>query len=246
MLSSLNSNNTFKISFLIAVFHFLLAMLLWSYYMTIKTSPEKVPAFWGLYIDDDDNKRRRFCVICRVCKPRRSHHCGRCNCCILNMHYHCVWVDNCIGFYNRKFYMILLFYFCCIILFFDFSAFYYVFLYIKEYFTYGKKYEYQLRTLFVTICYIIILVFTYLFIRLYKKNLTLVLNNSTNVEILDNNPYNLMYRLSCIENWKQVFGFNPLLWFIPLALESGKSDGDGINWKTVPINEEQVDDFQQD
>ena len=223
MLSSLNSNNTFKISFLIAVFHFLLAMLLWSYYMTIKTSPGKVPAFWGLYIEDDDNKRRRFCVICRVCKPRRSHHCGRCNCCILNMHYHCVWVDNCIGFYNRKFYMILLFYFCCIILFFDFSAFYYV-----------------------TICYIIILVFTYLFIRLYKKNLTLVLNNSTNVEILDNNPYNLMYRLSYIEKWRQVFGFNPLLWFIPLALESGKSDGDEINWKTVPINEEQVDDFQQD
>ena len=87
--------------------------------------------------------------------------------------------------------------------------------------------------------------FTYLFIRLYKKNLTLVLNNSTNVEILDNNPYNLVYRLSYIENWRQVFGFNPLLWFIPLALESGKSDGDGINWKTVPINEEQVDDFQQ-
>lgn len=55
-----------------------------------------------------------------------------------------------------------------------------------------------------------------------------------------------MYRLSYIENWRQVFGFNPLLWFIPLALESGKSDGDGINWKTVPINEEQVDDFQQD
>ena len=55
-----------------------------------------------------------------------------------------------------------------------------------------------------------------------------------------------MYRLSYIENWRQVFGFNTLLWFIPLALESGKSDGDGINWKTVPINEEQVDDFQQD
>ena len=48
----------------------------------------------------------------------------------------------------------MLFYACCILLFFDYSAFYYVFLYIKEYFTYGTKYG--SRTIFVTICYILI------------------------------------------------------------------------------------------
>ena len=129
-------------------------MLLWSYYMTVNTSPGKVPSLWGLYIDDDDSKRRRFCTICKVCKPKRSHHCGKCNCCVLNMDHHCVWINTCIGFYNRKFYMMMLFYACCILLFFDYSAFYYVFLYIKDYFTYGTKNA--SRTIFVTICYILI------------------------------------------------------------------------------------------
>ena len=35
---------------------------------------------------------------------------------------------------------------------------------------------------------------------------------------------------------EQVFGNNPLLWFCPLPIESGKPVGDGLNWK---IKEEQ-------
>ncbi len=59
---------------------------------------------------DPETKRKRYCLMCNVFKPDRCHHCSACNRCILNMDHHCPWVNNCIGFWNRKFFLLLLFY----------------------------------------------------------------------------------------------------------------------------------------
>ena len=48
--------------------------------------------------------------MCNVFKPDRCHHCSVCNKCNLNMDHHCPWVNNCIGFWNRKYFLLLLFY----------------------------------------------------------------------------------------------------------------------------------------
>ena len=95
----------------IIIFNLLMALLACSLYMTSKTNPGTTPVYWGFHIGDEDFKKKRYCLLCQVFKPERTHHCSICNLCILNMDHHCPWVDNCIGFYNKKFFIQLLCYF---------------------------------------------------------------------------------------------------------------------------------------
>ncbi|KAK1938725.1 Palmitoyltransferase PFA3, related [Babesia divergens] len=44
------------------------------------TDPGAVPTNWGFYMGDD-TKRRRYCKVCNVWKPDRTHHCSSCNRC---------------------------------------------------------------------------------------------------------------------------------------------------------------------
>ena len=89
---------------------FIFIMVLWSYVIVIRTPAGSIPLYWGFYIGDDDEKRKRYCLICNAFKPERSKHCSICNTCVLNMDHHCPWVNNCIGFFNRKYFMQFIFY----------------------------------------------------------------------------------------------------------------------------------------
>ena len=100
-------------------------MVFWSYVIVIKTPAGSIPLYWGFYIGDDDEKRKRYCLICNAFKPERSKHCSICNTCVLNMDHHCPWVNNCIGFFNRKYFMQFIFYLEILFIYhFIFSSFY--------------------------------------------------------------------------------------------------------------------------
>eukprot|EP00915_Cephaloidophora_sp_WS-2016_P003058 GHVH01004140.1.p1 GENE.GHVH01004140.1~~GHVH01004140.1.p1 ORF type:complete len:448 (+),score=38.99 GHVH01004140.1:143-1486(+) len=50
----------------------------------------------------------RFCYKCDGPKPPRAHHCSTCGRCILKMDHHCPWMNNCIGMFNLKYFMLFL------------------------------------------------------------------------------------------------------------------------------------------
>uniref|UniRef100_A0A2K6WKJ1 Palmitoyltransferase n=1 Tax=Onchocerca volvulus TaxID=6282 RepID=A0A2K6WKJ1_ONCVO len=56
-----------------------------------------------------DIKCPPFCLYCKVIKPNRTHHCRRCNRCIIRMDHHCPIIGRCIHMHNHKFFLLFLF-----------------------------------------------------------------------------------------------------------------------------------------
>jgi len=48
------------------------------------------------------------CKTCQFPKPARSKHCSLCRACVTRADHHCVWINNCLGRGNYKYYLALL------------------------------------------------------------------------------------------------------------------------------------------
>ena len=196
-------------------------------------NPGEIPLYWEFYIGDD-YKRKRYCLICNAFKPERSHHCSVYNICVLNMDHHCPWVDNCIGFYNRKHFMQLLFFVVILTIYVDISELYYVLDMCLKLFKKHIKYSELFHVGLVVICYAAVFVFSIIITMFLKFHIKLVKTNSTTIESLDteHKKDNEKFNLGCRQNWEQVFGVEPLFWFFPFPTKRGRPEGDGLTWKT--------------
>ncbi|XP_077724539.1 palmitoyltransferase ZDHHC20 isoform X6 [Canis aureus] len=133
-----NGENGKAVVYLVA-FHLFFVMFVWSYWMTIFTSPASPSK--EFYLSNSEKERYekefsqerqqeilrraardlpiyttsasrtiRYCEKCQLIKPDRAHHCSACDMCILKMDHHCPWVNNCVGFSNYKFFLLFLLY----------------------------------------------------------------------------------------------------------------------------------------
>ena len=155
------------------------------------------------------------------------------------MDHHCPWVDNCIGFYNKKFFIQLLFYFLMSSLCFCITYIPYSIDIIRTIIeTYGKgNLKIIYKNFLILLNNIILLGFTILDFNFLKFHIKLISSNLTTIETLDKDlMQNKKYDMGLAQNFKQVFGENKLLWFLPINLPNGYPNGDGLIWPTKEEN----------
>ncbi|GAW81923.1 palmitoyltransferase [Plasmodium gonderi] len=227
-----------------ALFHVFFFLFLLSFIKCASTDPGKVPRNWGFYVGDDV-KRRRYCKICNVWKPDRTHHCSACNRCVLNMDHHCPWINNCVGFFNRRFFIQLLFYGLICLFIVAVQTFHYIFIdnanaYIDDGF-HEKSSFVALEYTYASIVLFLTFVLIFALVPFTKFHLKLISKNSTTIENMDiyNQDYN-MYNVGCEDNAKQVFGNNILCWMCPFHCVSNRPAGDGVRWRVSVLHDNMI------
>ena len=229
------SENSSQSFFFLLYYNILMALLGWTVYATAKSDPGQVPLYWGFYIGDSDSKRTRYCLMCNVFKPLRCHHCSMCNRCVLNMDHHCPWINSCIGFYNRKYFIQMVFYLIIVIISTIIANFMSTYNIIYETIINYKTIEFNFSFTLKAICviiYIIDIIMGFILSQFLKFHITLILENKTTIETLDHKGKEFVskYDIGRWNNWVQVMGITPWLWFFPLNMYQGKPKGNGIDW----------------
>lgn len=227
---------------IIIIFHFLLIMLLWSYFTVVSKDPGSVPENWravlpeealetGSSLNDrsdcvvatDGLDRRAFCNHCQNGKPPRCHHCSVCQRCVLKMDHHCVWVVNCVGARNYKFFLLFLLYTFTVttmdtlVLLPSFINFF------------GKAKNHSsspgdLAVIFLA--FVLNLAFALSLLCFLVMHASLVSSNTTSIEVYEKKgAARWKYDLGRKKNFEQVFGTKKALWFVPLF---SKEDVDKI------------------
>mmetsp|Transcript_36116 Transcript_36116/g.60883 ORF Transcript_36116/g.60883 Transcript_36116/m.60883 type:complete len:308 (-) Transcript_36116:375-1298(-) len=217
---------------IVGVFLILAIMMLWSYFATLLQDPGSVPAGWQPSNDPSQDAVRRagshpagarWCKRCLKWKPERCHHCSVCGRCVLKMDHHCVWVVNCVGGKNYKFFLLFLFYtfvvsvYSTVVLI---PAFMEIFGYDNN--DSDDKMN-DSEEAFIFLAVVLDIAFAFSVAGFLAMHLTLVLSNTTTIEMYEkkrSSPWR--YDLGRRKNFEQVFGDTVWHWPIPMHFDDDK------------------------
>lgn len=234
-------------------------MVTWCMIQVVRTGPgtpkEKYLSTHTETIISESNRESSYpfpytdCILCRFPKPYRSSHCRECRKCHLKMDHRCPWVNNCIGFYNYKYFYLFMFYvtifgyFVAIVLLVEGIEF--LGLQTHQNTAYPYIFLGYSGFTFLVISSPTFILFYHTYLMLYNKTTieniregdescyNWCLHRYSSIPLIyDVKDYNLGYRL----NFIQVMGSNPLLWPIPIY----SSQGDGFVFPKRSSFEEQI------
>ncbi|XP_050916902.1 probable protein S-acyltransferase 12 isoform X2 [Lathyrus oleraceus] len=213
---------SFLAFFVLLIFHTLLVLLTWSYSMAVLKDPGPPPSreFDEAAVITTATSSAGYCTRCQSARPPRCHHCSICQRCVLKMDHHCIWVVNCVGARNYKYFLLFLLYtflettLVCLALIPDFIRFFGGTNLTKT----RKLSPGAFSAIFLTS--ILNLAFALSLLCFVVMHLSLLLSNTTSVEVHEKKK-GIMWRydLGRKTNFEQVFGTKKALWLLPLFSE---------------------------
>ncbi|GMJ00973.1 hypothetical protein like AT4G00840 [Hibiscus trionum] len=219
---------------IVIIFHVLLILLLWSYIRVVLKDPGSVPENWrAVFVEEnpevgsslaaaEDGFERRtrgggYCTHCQNGKPPRCHHCSICRRCVLKMDHHCVWVVNCVGACNYKFFLLFLLYtflettLVTVVLLPSFINFFHE----------AKNHSASpAKSAIIFLAFVLNFAFALSLVCFLVMHASLLSSNTTSVEVHEKKGLvRWRYDLGRKKNFEQVFGTKKSLWFFPLFSE---------------------------
>jgi len=237
-------------------FNIIFALAMTSFLRAVFTDPGYIPDSWSVHPDDlESGERTRLMPavlqtqekkhdgtvrICRkskpaMYKPDRAHYCRVMQRCVLKMDHFCPWLNNCIGFYNHKFFVLFVAYMALITVFMVFvmtPVFVNIVSNMEQITLDLKDQEFHVSLTYLMLCLLSVGLSAFFVFHAY-----LVLFNYTTIEFLEKRgcqppPDHVnRYHLGPVGNVCSVFGSNPLTWWLPVRWTV---EGDGLSFRLNP------------